>query len=137
MTLLDAYALIAFLTGDRAAARVRALLRDADAGIGAINLAEAVDVMIRRRDADVAQLRRKLEPLLDRALVAVPFEPHHAWRAGELRAAHYHRTRRPISAADCALLAIAKEGDAVATADPHVLAVARAEGIQTVTLAGR
>lgn len=134
MTLLDAYALIAFLTGEPAGAEVRTLLRGGDVGIGAVNLAEAVDVMARRRQTDVEVLRRTLDPLLDRSLITVAFEPHHAWRAGELRGKHYHRTRRPVSAADCALLAIAGEGDTVATADSHMLAVAAAEGVPTIRL---
>ncbi|MGI8903232.1 MAG: PIN domain-containing protein [Solirubrobacteraceae bacterium] len=97
MTLLDAYALIAFLSGESGAREVRDLLREGGTAIGAVNLAEVVDAMTRRRGVDSARLRLKIEPLLDRALLTIAFEPQHAWRAGELRAKHYHRTRRPIS----------------------------------------
>jgi PIN domain nuclease of toxin-antitoxin system len=132
--LLDAYGLIAFLAGENAGSSVRAILREGDAGIGAVNLAETIDVMVRRRGVPAAALRQTLEPLLDSTLATIALEPHHAWRAGELRASHYHRTNRPISAADCALLAIAGDTDSVATADVHLLAVAEAEGVPTVRL---
>jgi len=48
-------------------------------------------------------------------------EAHQAWRAAELRAQHYHRTKRPLSLGDCLLLASVAEGERVATSDPHVL----------------
>lgn len=43
----------------------------------------------------------------------------------------------PISLADAILLATARSGDRLATADPDVLAVAAAEGLGTVELPGQ
>ena len=45
MTLLDAYALIAFLIGGPAAAQVRSILREGDAGVTTANLVEVLDVI--------------------------------------------------------------------------------------------
>jgi predicted nucleic acid-binding protein len=50
--------------------------------------------------------------------------------------AYYHHSSRPISLADAILIASAKPGDRIATADPHVLAVAGEERIGTLTLPG-
>ncbi len=64
----------------------------------------------------------------------LPFDEATAWRGADLRARHYDRNTSAISLADCALLATAKSDDAIATADPAVAAVARAEGIGLVPL---
>lgn len=134
MTILDAQALIAYLRGEPAQDTVTAVLRDGDAALGAPNLAEAVDVLTRRYGVSRERLRTTLDPLLDQTIQVLPFEQLHAWRAGELRAAHYHRSRRPLSAADCSLLALATGDDRVASSDTHLLAVAEAEGIATLAL---
>jgi uncharacterized protein (DUF1786 family) len=44
VTLLDAYALIAFLAGGPATAQVRAILREGGAAVATANLAETLDV---------------------------------------------------------------------------------------------
>jgi hypothetical protein len=44
VTLLDAYALIAFLVGGPATQDVRAILREGDAAVATANLVEALDV---------------------------------------------------------------------------------------------
>jgi len=60
-----------------------------------------------------------------------------AQRAAALRAKHYHRTSRPISLADAVLVASVGRGDRLATADPHVLAVASDEEINALALPGQ
>ena len=112
MTLLDAYALVAFLVGGPAASQVRALLREGDALVATANLAEALDVSQR--------------------LYGLPIV-----RAARIRAEHYHRATRPISLGDAILVASATADSRIATADPDVLAVATAEGIATVELPGQ
>jgi hypothetical protein len=52
--------------------------------------------------------------------------------ASEIRARHYHRSSRPVSLADAVLIGWAMPGDRIATADPDVLAVARAERLEVV-----
>lgn len=124
MTLLDAYALIAFLIGGPAAARVRELLKGGDAAIASANLAETLDVCERLHGLRVERAMATIEPLLEGALAEIPLDLAIAARAAEIRARHYHRSSCPISLADAILLASAKLGDRVASADPHVLAIA-------------
>jgi len=82
----------------------------------------------------IARAMDILEPLLLTTIAWVPVDPAVARRAAELRAAHYHRERRPISLGDVMLLAAAGPGVRIATADPDVLAVAREEALATVEL---
>lgn len=137
MTLLDAYAIIAFLVGGPAAPHVRTLLREGNAGVATANLAEALDVSQRVYGLPIARVLDVLEPLLDGPLAALPLDLPIGRRAAEIRATHYHRSSRPISLADAILVASARRGDRLATADPDVLAIARAEALETVELPGQ
>jgi hypothetical protein len=136
VTLLDAFALIAFLGGGPAAPQVRAILREGDAGVATANLVETLDITRRAHGVPIPRTMEILEPLLGDALTAVVLDTTIARRAAELRARHYHRSSRPISLADAVLLASATDGDTIATADPDVLAVAREEALETVELPG-
>ena len=137
MTLLDAYALVAFLVGGPATPQVRAILREGDAIVATANLAEALDVSQRVFGLPIGRAMEILEPLLEGSLRPIPLDVAVARRAAELRASHYHRSSRPISLADAMLIASARPGAKIATADPDVLAVAKAEGIETVELPGQ
>jgi len=134
MTLLDAYALVAFVIGGPAAAQVRQLLREGDAAITSTNLIEVLDVSQRRRGMPIVRTMQVLEPLLDGPLTAIVLDLDRAQRAAEIRARHYHRSARPISLADAVLIAAATGGDQIATSDPDILAVAKEEGIDTLAL---
>jgi predicted nucleic acid-binding protein len=134
VTLLDAYALIAFVVGGPAAAQVRSILREGDAAVATANLVEVLDVSARLHGVPVPRTLEVLDPLFEGALVAVPLDLGLARRAAGIRALHYHRATRAISLADAVLVASAGRGDLVATADPDVLAVARAEDIGTIAL---
>lgn len=134
MTLLDAYALVAFLSGGPAAPQVRAILRGGDAAIATANLAETLDVLERLHGLPISRTAEVLDPLLDGPVASVSLDLATARRAAELRARHYHRSLRPLSLADAVLVASAQPGDRIATADPHVLAVAKAEGLEPVEL---
>ena len=134
MTLLDAYALIAFMIGGPATQQVRAILREGDAAVATANLVEVLDVSERVFGIPIARAVDILEPLLEGPLAAVALDSNVARRAAEIRAKHYHRTSRPISLADAVLLASAKPGDRIATADADVLAVAGAENVGAVVL---
>jgi predicted nucleic acid-binding protein len=134
MTLLDAYALVAFLVGGPATAQVRAILRDGDAAVATANLAEALDVSQRVYRLPVTRAGAVLEPLLAETLSTVPLDLPTAQRAARIRADHYHRSECPISLADAIYLATASEGDRLATADPDVLAVAAIERIAVLAL---
>ena len=137
MTLLDAYALIAFLVGGPATQQVRAILREGDAGMATANLVEVLDVSQRVYGVPTSHTLETLEPLLEGPLTAVRLGLTVARRAADIRARHYHRSSRPISLADAVLIGSAESGDRIATADPDVLAVAEAENIEPIALPGQ
>jgi predicted nucleic acid-binding protein len=137
VTLLDAYALIAFLVGGPAKQQVRAILREGDAAVATANLVEVLDVSQRVHGLPISRAVEGLEPLLEEALTAISLDSTVARRAAEIRAEHYHRSSRPISLADAVLIGSAKPGDRIATADRDVLAVAKAEKVESVALPGQ
>jgi predicted nucleic acid-binding protein len=137
VTLLDAYALIAFLVGGPATQQVRAILREGDAGVATANLVEVLDVSQRVYGVPTSRTLETLEPLLEGPLTAARLGLTVARRAADIRARHYHRSSRPISLADAVLIGSAESGDRIATADPDVLAVAEAEKIGSIVLPGQ
>ncbi len=135
MILLDAYPLVALLADEPAAVPVGELIAEGAAAVPAPNLAEAVDVLSRLHGIATDRVRAAIESLQESTDLKVRgVDQRSAWRASELRIAHYHRMGCPISIADCLLLAAADHDDRVATSDPHVLAVASAEGIGWIDL---
>jgi len=134
LTLLDANALIGLLIGEPAREEVAELLRTGECAIPAACLSEVVDSLMRKHGVDRLSLSERLGPLLDEVLTVLPIDTRLAWRAGELRAAHYHRADSSLSLADCLLLASAGPDDRVATADGAVIALAEKLGIATIPL---
>jgi PIN domain nuclease of toxin-antitoxin system len=132
-TLIDASALIALLGAEPAAGEVQEMLRSG-AAMTTLNLAEAIDQLKRRYDLEIERTRPVIEGLLAKSLTLLPLELAQAWRAGEIRAAHYHRSRCPISLADAVLVASAPTGGCIASSDGPLLTVAASEGIATVAL---
>ena len=130
-TLLDAFALIAFLDDEPAAADVEALLARGDAAMSAVNLAEAGQRQLRMSSVTLDDLRDVVRSL---PVAVIPYSESHAWRAADLRARHYDRRTSAVSLADCSLVAVATAADRVATGDAAVLRMAAAEGIGTVEL---
>ncbi|MGN6379333.1 MAG: PIN domain-containing protein [Gaiellales bacterium] len=131
MTLLDAYALVAYFQAEPAAEEVEQLLRDGDCAISAVNLAEVIDFLVRRaaqpREAVAVALTQ-----LDLPVVAVDAEA--GVRAGELRAGHYSSGTCEVSLADCVLASVCGEEDQVATSDPALAAMLRAESLGLLSL---
>jgi predicted nucleic acid-binding protein len=132
-TLIDASALIALLGAEPAAGEVQEMLRGG-AAMTTLNLAEGIDRLKRRYDLEIERTRPVIEGLLAKSLVLLPLGPAQAWRAGEIRAAHYHRSRCPISLADAVLVASAPAGGRIASSDGPLLNVAASEGIATAAL---
>ena len=133
MTVLDAYAVIAFLRGEAAAEHVRPLLEDGLAVLTAVGLAEVLDHLVRlaKADEDDAVLDLAQLGLLD----AVPVDAATGSAAGRLRARRYHRTKCAVSMADCIAAETARAtGGPLVTADPHLLDLCHAEGITCVPL---
>jgi PIN domain nuclease of toxin-antitoxin system len=131
---LDAYALIAFLADEPAREEVEDVL-DEPCVMTTLNLAESLDVLGRVYGIDGGELRQLVGPLVgDAFTVEAPPEPD-AWSAARIRSLHYLPTTCELSLADCFLVAAAARLDArVATADPAVAAVARAESLELVPL---
>jgi len=132
-TLIDASALIALLGAEPAAGEVQKIL-NRGAAMTTLNLAEAIDRLKRRYDLEIERTRPVIEGLLAKNLMLLPLGPAQAWRAGEIRAAHYHRSRCPISLADAVLVASAPADGRIASSDGPLLAVAASEGIVTAAL---
>lgn len=130
MLLLDAAPLITLVAAEPGESAVAALIRGGeDIAIPAPNLAEAIDLLSRRRRLPEAALREVLSPLLELSVAVLGTDAEQAWQAGLLRSRHYHRSRRPVSLLDCLLLACAGDGDRVITSDRALIATARDEGI--------
>ncbi len=128
--LLDAFALIALLAEEPAADQVEALLRSNEAAITAVNLAEALDVLQRVQGIASERLEEVTTPLVGERMKLIPIDERIARDAADVRARRYHRTRAPLSLADCILLAATGESDALATADGPLIRAAEAENIQ-------
>ncbi len=130
---LDAYAVIAALVGERACAEVAPLLEDGV--VCAPNLAEVLDVCVRVHANDERIVRERVGWLLSGGLEVAALESAVALDAGALRAKHYRRRHCDVSHGDCFALALAKHrGLALATSDPDLAAIARAEDVELISL---
>jgi PIN domain nuclease of toxin-antitoxin system len=134
VTVLDAYALVAYVVGGPAQERVTALLREGKTAVATANLVEVFDVAERVHGMPVPRVSEVIEGLFAGALSVIHLDDSLARLAAELRVEHYHRSRSPLSLADVILLASAQPGDRIATADPDVLATAASLGIETIEL---
>jgi predicted nucleic acid-binding protein len=139
LTLVDAYGLVALLADEPAAAEVESVIREGACGVVAINLAEALDVCHRLHGIPFPDLRSALEPLtLSASVTVVESDEPSAWLAGELRGRYYERKTCALSIADCFLIAhAARRGEALATSDPALAHVARAEALTVIALPDR
>jgi predicted nucleic acid-binding protein len=135
LILLDAYPIVAYLVDEPAAGEVQALLDRGQALATSVNLAEAIDVACRVHGLSEQLVRDAVELLAAADLLTVTApDAAVAIKAARLRIAYYRRRERPLSIADCFLLATAGAGDSVATADPAIAEVARSESIQLLPL---
>jgi predicted nucleic acid-binding protein len=100
--------------------------------ITGVNLAEVLDRMLRVNGADRDELESDLVAL---GLTVSGVDGPMAFDAASLRAAHYHRSRRAVSIADCCAAALALDRDApLVTSDPALLALVHDEGGRYVAL---
>jgi uncharacterized protein with PIN domain len=132
--ILDAYPIIAYLRDEPVASEVEALLESEQAVIPSVVLGEALDVMHRRHGISVERLQAGIAPLRQAGLDVAPVPASVAWRACALRGMYYRRTSDELSLPDCFLVAAAGPRDVIVTADPPVLRMARAEGLNVVAL---
>lgn len=130
---LDAYAVIAALTGERARIDVEPLL--AAGVVGAPNVAEVVDVCVRVHANDERAVLERLDWLAGGGLQMPPLDVELARTAGALRARHYRRRHCEVSLGDCFALALAKRRRVpLATSDPDLASAARAENVEVLGL---
>jgi predicted nucleic acid-binding protein len=134
LTLLDANALLSLLLGQPAEKQVSSLLRRGNCAIPAACLAEVVDALVRTHGIEPISVSERLGALIDEVLAVLPMDQRTAWRAGELRAIHYHRVDSALSLADCLLLAVAGRDDEIATSDRAVAATAHRLGLGLIPL---
>lgn len=122
------------LLGQPAEGEVLTLLRRSNCAMPAPCLSEVVDKLMRKRRVESAVVAERLGPLLDEVISIVGTDRRTAWRAGELRAEHYHRSESDLSQVDCLLLATAGEGDEIASSDESLLRVASRIGVGAIPL---
>ena len=128
MTVLDAYAVIAYLRGEPSAPEVAELLRGQPL-LTSVNAAEVGDQMVRVFGADPDGIEADLALLSHAGLRMLPVSYDLAMAAGRIRARRYHRERAAVSLADCVAAAAALAHRLpLATADPALATMLRAEG---------
>jgi PIN domain nuclease of toxin-antitoxin system len=133
LTILDSYAVLAFLKAEAAADEVERLISAGGAAMTTLGVAEVLDHLVRLVGADeenasldVAELELDPAIAVDEAIAAA---------AGRLRARTYHRTRCPVSLADCVAAEAARAlVRPLATADPPLLEVCHREAIAAIML---
>ena len=136
LTVLDASAVIGFLRDEPARNQVEDLLRRRPPPvISAVNLCEAIDVLVRVGGHTEEAVNDAIGLLIVGGLEVEPFWLPHGRLAASIRAAHYHRSRSPISLGDAACLATARSLKAtVATTDAALARAAGALGLEVVML---
>jgi predicted nucleic acid-binding protein len=135
LTVLDAYAVVAFMRAEPAAGEVRPLLDGGDATLTAVGVAEVLDHLVRLVGADEEDAALDLAQL--RLIDAIVVDSEIGLGAGRLRARHYQRNRCAVSVADCVAAEAARQtGQALATSDPHLLDLCHKEGIAMTVLSG-
>jgi len=128
MTVLDAYAIIAYLRAEPSSAQVASLLRG-PTQLTAVNAAEVCDQMARVFGSDPDAVEADLALLGHAGMALIPVPPEMAIEAGRIRARRYHREHAAVSLADCVAAAAALAvQQPLATADPALASVVRAEG---------
>lgn len=132
--LLDAYAVLALALDEDAASEVETVVRSNKVAITAANYFEATDQLVRLSGWSEHDTSERFGLLFDGPVEVKSMGADVAWRGALLRAHYYDRNDCDVSLADCVLLASAGPDDSIATADPAVAAVARAEEIGLVPL---
>lgn len=134
MLTLDASAVVALVAGEPGAVPVRDALRRERASISTVNIAEAVDALIRSHGIPRASVEGAIDTLVAGTTDVVSVGLSHAVAAGRLRAAPYKRQSRALSVADCLLIACAPRDSRVVSSDEALLAAAESEGLSTLPI---
>ena len=136
LIVLDASAVVALLRDEPARQDVERLLRHRPGPvISAVNVVEAIDVLVRVHGKSEEAVNDAIDLLIVGGLEVEPFWLPHGRLAASIRSTHYHRRRSPISLGDAACLATARSLKAtVATTDVALADVARELGLEASTL---
>lgn len=127
-TVLDAYAVIAYLRAEPCAGEVAGLLRDATI-LTSLNAAEVIDQMVRVFGANPDTVDADLGLLHRAGLTVMPVTYETGKQAGRIHARRYHRKQSAVSLADCVAASAALASSApLATSDPALAQLVRAEG---------
>lgn len=137
MLIFDADPLAAVLVGEPAARHLEPLLVRslAESAIAAINAAEVVDVVARSTGVTAGAVAAAVDLWIEGGLRVVDVDWRLALRAAELRRTEYHRTRAPVSLADCTAIALAERlGGSLVTSDRAMLHAARSIGVAVTSV---
>lgn len=137
MSVLDASAIIAYLTDEVGADDVEVLLTDPEDRpvVSAVNWAEIGDQLVRVNRIDAGDAEQSAQLLVQGGLVVQPIDAVDGWLMGSLRAAHYHRSRSPLSLAGCSALATSlRRGARLATSDRPLATAARRLGLEVIAV---
>jgi predicted nucleic acid-binding protein len=128
VTVLDAYAVIAYLRGEPCADEVSGLLRG-PVILTSVNAAEVRDQMVRVFGADADGVEADLALLCHAGLTVQAVTHELGMQAGRIRSRRYHRERAAVSLADCVAAAAAlATQSSLATSDPALAEALRSEG---------
>jgi PIN domain nuclease of toxin-antitoxin system len=127
VTVLDAYAVLAYFRAEAAADEVAELLRRPTI-LSAVNAAEVIDQLIRVYGRNGDDVHADLALLANDGLTIEPVTAEVGLHAGHLRATYYHRERMAVSMADFVAAATALSNRRpLATSDPALARLVRAE----------
>jgi PIN domain nuclease of toxin-antitoxin system len=127
VTVLDAYAVLAYFRAETAADAVAELLRQPTI-LSSVNAAEVIDQLVRVYERDGDDVHADLALLANDGLTIEPVSADVGLQAGHLRAKYHHRERMAVSMADCVAAATALANRRpLATSDPALARLVRAE----------
>jgi predicted nucleic acid-binding protein len=132
MAVFDASPLVAVLLGEPGGLVSGRMLADSSAehAICALNAAEVLDRVSRESEERAGEVASAMQLWFDAGVHVVPLDWELAQRTAELRSLHYHRTRAPVSLADCSAIALSQRMTAeLVTSDATQARIARAEGV--------
>lgn len=128
MTVLDAYALLAYLRNEPVAQHVAEVLSSQTA-VSAANLAEVVDILVRVHGHSEDDVHADIALLTFSGMEIAPVSEDHGMLAGLLRARHFDRHGVPVTLGDCMAAATALLGGVeLVSSDRALIELMRAEG---------
>jgi predicted nucleic acid-binding protein len=137
MAIFDAAPLVAVLLGEPGGQVSGRLIAepDADHAICAVNAAEVIDIVSRDTGEPAREVVATMQLWFDRGVRTVALDWRRARRAAEMRSTYYHRTRCPVSLADCGAIALAEQlGVELVTSDAPMVRLARELGIDVIAV---